>query len=156
MGLNRRLTLTGSWLVHGSRDAVYAIMSDFERMPERFPQVARSVTVLERSGNHLRMRAEARSFGTVFPVLMNTELRPPTGFVSYNVNAKLGTSGEEELRMEEEHGATRIHYRYALTIEARWLRLIATPLLKGYAMRFWKKAVIDRLDAILAEQPARA
>ncbi len=32
----------GDWLIHADRESVYAIVSDFERMPEHFPKIARN------------------------------------------------------------------------------------------------------------------
>ena len=116
-------------------------MSDFEKMPQRFPKVAQSMRILNRDGNRLELLAEAKSFGKVFPVKMVTELRPPLGYVSDNVNEKLGTSGHEEFLMEEVAGGTRINYSYVVKIDRLWLRLVAGPLLKWYAMRFWRRAV---------------
>jgi len=36
----------GDWLVRADRDSVYAIVSDFERMPEHFPAIARSIRLV--------------------------------------------------------------------------------------------------------------
>lgn len=148
----REILLRGSWMIRAPRDAVYKIMSDFERMPERFPKVAQSVTILEKIGNKLTILAEVKSFGRVYPVMMRTELIPPEGYMSDNLNEKLGITGHEEFLMEEIPEGTRINYSYLVIIHRVWLRLLAKPLLNWYAMRFWKRAVIDRLEELL-EQP---
>ena len=80
----KQIHLRGSWVIRAPRDTVYAIMSDFERMPERFPDVAQSMRIVEKTGNRLRIRAEAKSFGTVFPVAMATELVPPKGYTHFS------------------------------------------------------------------------
>jgi hypothetical protein len=126
-------------------------MSDFEAMPGRFPRVAKSIRILARSGNRLTMHAEAKSFGTTFPVSMQTELVPPRGYISDNTNEKLGIHGHEELLMEEVPEGTRIDYTYDVSIKPLWLRLVARPLLGWYAMRFWKRAVIDELRNMLED-----
>jgi len=59
----------GDWLVRADREAVYAIVSDFERMPEHFPKVARSMNLVEREGDVLTLEAEAASFGSLFPAV---------------------------------------------------------------------------------------
>ncbi|MCC7147431.1 MAG: SRPBCC family protein [Phycisphaeraceae bacterium] len=150
----KQITLRGSWVIRAPRDSVYAIMSDFERMPQRFPKVAHSLQIIAQAGNTLRIAAEAKSFGTVIPVAMTTVLHPPKGYISDNVNEKLGTFGHEEFLMEEIPEGTRINYTYAVTIRNWWLGVVATPLLKWYALRFWKRAVIDTLKNML-EPPQR-
>lgn len=124
-------------------------MSDFEHMPQRFPKVAQSLHIIERAGNRLRIVAEVKSFGTIFPVAMTTVLHPPEGYISDNVNEKLGIFGHEEFLMEETSKGTQINYAYTVTIRNWWLSVIATPLLKWYAMWSWKRSVIDTLRNML-------
>ena len=148
----KQILLRGSWVIRAPRDAVYAIMSDFESMPDHFPEVAQSLRIIEKTGNRLTISAEAKSFGTVFPVAMRTELLPPEGYISDNVNEKLGIVGHEEFLMEEIPQGTRINYSYLVTINRVCLRLVARPLLGWYAMRFWRRAVIDRLKHMLESE----
>ena len=143
------ITLRGSWIVHALREDVYRIMSDFENMPKYFPEVAKSMRIVERSGNSLTIHAEAQSFGTVFPVTMATELLPSRGFISNNVNEKLGTSGHEEFLLEDVPEGTRIDYSYRVTINRVWLQLIAKPLLGWFALWYWERVVIDKLRKML-------
>ena len=145
----KQICLRGSWIIRASRDEVYEIISDFENMPIYFPQVAKSMQIIERAGNVLTINAEAKSFGTTFPVKMITELLPSRGFISDNVNEKLGTFGHEELLLEEVPEGTRIDYLYRVTINRVWLRLIAKPLLGWFALWFWKRVVIDKLKKML-------
>ena len=91
-------------------------MSDFERMPEYFPQVAESVRVVKREGNKLWMEVRVRSFGRVFLTKMETTLKPPAGFVSDN-ESEFGTAGHEEFLMEEVEGGTRINYVYEVELK---------------------------------------
>ncbi len=144
------ITLTGSWIVKAPREKVYAIMSDFERMPEYFPRVARSLTITKREGNHLSIDAVAKTWGITVPVHMETELRPPYGFISDNKNT-IGTSGHEEFMMEDVPDGTKINYTYQVAIRNRFLRATARPLIGWYAMWFWKRAVIDVLRRMLEQ-----
>ena len=118
-------------------------------MPTYFPEVAKSIRIVKRDGNNLTINAEAKSFGTVFPVTMTTELLPSRGFISDNINEKLGTYGHEEFLLEEVSEGTRIDYLYRLSINRIWLRLIAKPLFGWFALWFWKRVVIDKLKKML-------
>jgi hypothetical protein len=145
----KEITLRGSWIIRALREDVYKIISDFENMPRYFPEVAKSMRIVKRSGNNLTIHAEAKSFGTVFPVTMATELLPARGFISDNINEKLGTSGHEEFLLEDVPEGTRIDYLYRVTINRAWLQLIAKPLLGWYALWYWKRVVIDKLKNML-------
>lgn len=120
-------------------------MTDFENMPRNFPRVAESVTITKREGNTVEIEAQVRSFGTVFPVTMKTKILPKRGFVSDNQSPKFGTSGHEELLLEDENSATKINYIYEVDIHKKWLRVIAKPLIGWFAMKAWERAVIDEL-----------
>ena len=87
--------------------------------------------------------------GTVLPVTMSTELLPARGFISDNINEKLGTFGHEEFLLEDVPEGIRIDYLYRVTINRAWLRLIAKPLLGWYALWYWKRIVIDKLKEML-------
>lgn len=123
-------------------------MSDFENMPKYFPKVAQSLRILKRDGNHLSIKAKAKTFGRVIAAQMETELRPPLGYVSDNKSA-LGTSGHEEFLMEEIPEGTRIKYSYAVQLENPVLRVLGGFLIGQYALRFWEHAVIDKLKEML-------
>ena len=47
---------------------------------------------------------------------------------------------------------TLIDYTYQVTIHKKWLRIVATPLIKWYAMKAWEKAVITELKKIVERQ----
>ncbi|MDD5566700.1 MAG: SRPBCC family protein [Patescibacteria group bacterium] len=140
--------LAGSWIIKAPRDKVYSIISDFENMPKNFPRVARRLTITKREGNHLSIDAVARTWGRDIPVRMETELRPPYGYVSENKNT-IGTQGHEELLMEEVPEGTKINYTYEVALNNPLFRILGKPLIGWYAMRFWKRAVIDVLKKML-------
>ena len=145
----KHINLKGSWIIKAPIDQVFKIISDFENMPKNFPTVAESLVITKKDGNKLEINAKAKSFGTVFPVKMKTEIIPRRGYISDNENLKLGISGHEEFLMEETEEGTRINYTYSVDIHNKWLRMIAGPLIGGYSMKFWEKAFIDRLKDIL-------
>lgn len=145
----KEIILSGSWVIRSPREDVYRIISDFENMPTYFPEVAKSMRIVKRSGNNLTIDAEAKSFATVFPVTMTTELIPSRGFISDNVNERLGIFGHEEFLLEDVPEGTRIEYSYRVTINRLWLRLIAKPLLGRYALWYWRRVVIDKLKKML-------
>jgi hypothetical protein len=144
----KSIDLKGTWKLRASRDSVYGIMSDFERMPEYFPKVAESMEIVRKDGERLEIEGVAKSFGRRIPVKMEVTLRPPFGFVSDNVS-ELGTSGHEEFMIEDDPEGCRINYSYSVTLHRWWLRIFARPLIGLYAMRFWEKAVIDVLKKML-------
>jgi len=127
-----------------AKKKIYKIISDFENMPKYFPSVVESIQIIEKQGNHQKMNGKVKSFGKVFDVKMQTELLPNVGFKSDN-ESSFGTSGYEELLMEDIAGATRVNYTYDLEIHRPILRVIGTPLIKWFAMGQWKRAFIDKL-----------
>lgn len=139
------ITLHGSWLVRAPRSAVFDTLTNFERWPEYFPKVAESIRVAHLSDNRVSIDATVKSFGQRFPVSMTTQLLPGEGFISDNESPKFGTSGHEEVRLTDHSDGTVIDYTYQVTIHRRWLRPIAKPLISGFSMKYWEKAVIEEL-----------
>ena len=144
----KKILLKKSWVINAPREEVYKIMSDFENMPKYFPEVAESLQILKRDGNNLTIVAKAKTFGRTFSVQMETELRPPIGYVSDNKSA-IGSSGHEEFLMEEIPKGTKINYTYEVTLKNPILATFGGFLIGGYAMRFWEHAVIDKLKEML-------
>lgn len=144
----KQIHLKGSWIIKAPKEEIYKIVSDFENMPKHFPTIAESVRITEKQGNHQKMEARVKSFGKVFDVQMNTELVPNIGFKSTN-SSSFGTSGYEELLMDDVDGGTKINYTYEVEIHKPLLRLVATPLIKWFAMWSWKRAFIDELRKIV-------
>ncbi|NMB48211.1 hypothetical protein GYA13_02060 [Candidatus Kuenenbacteria bacterium] len=145
----KQIKLNGSWVIKAPRQRVFDIITDFENMPQNFPAVADSLIITKREGDHLEIDARVKSFGRTFPVKMKTKIIPERGFVSDNENPKFGTSGHEEFMLEETPQGTAINYIYQVNIHEPLLRIIAKPLIGWFAMKFWKRAFIDRLKEIL-------
>ncbi|HOX29902.1 MAG TPA: SRPBCC family protein [Candidatus Paceibacterota bacterium] len=144
-----KITLRKQWVIEASVDDVFKIMTDFEKFPENFPKVAESVRINNRDGNNLEMEATVRSFGKSFKVKMKTQILPGKGFISDNDSYQFGTSGHEELLLSKHIKGTLIDYTYQVAIHKKWLRVIAVPLIRWYSMKYWEKAVIDRLKKML-------
>lgn len=145
----KKITLHKQWLIKASPADVFRIMTDFEKLPEYFPKVAESVRINKRDRDNLEMEATVKSFGKKFQVRMKTQILPGKGFISDNDSYQFGTSGHEELLLSEHPDGTLIDYTYQVTIHKKWLRIVATPLIKWYAMKAWEKAVITELKKIL-------
>ena len=79
---------------------------------------------------------------------METQLRPPIGYVSDNKSA-IGTTGHEEFLMEEIPEGTRINYYYDVELKNPILRFFGGLLIGRYALRFWEHAIIDKLKEML-------
>ncbi len=144
----KKIHLKGSWIIKAPREEVYKIMSDFENMPKYFPAVAQSLRIVRRDGNNLTIEAKAKTFGRVILAHMETQLRPPVGYVSDNRSA-IGTAGHEEFLMEEVPEGTKINYTYDVELKNPIFRIFEGFLIGWYAMRFWKHAVIDKLKEML-------
>jgi len=145
----KEIRLHNQWIIKAPIDDVFRIMTDFEKLPEYFPKVAESVEVIKREENYLEMEASVRSFGRVFKVRMKTQILPKKGFISDNDSYQFGTSGHEELLLSEHEQGTLVDYTYQVTIHKKWLRIVAVPLIRWHSMKYWEKAVIDQLKAIL-------
>lgn len=128
-----RIVLQGSWFINAPREKVYEIMSDFEAMPQNFPGVAKSLKIIERDGNKLKIEAIAKGFGKEMTAYMDTELIPPKGYISFN-NSPITKDGIEKFLMEDENGGTRINYTYDIEVRNPLLRLFAKPILGGFSM----------------------
>jgi hypothetical protein len=145
----KEITLQKEWVIKASLDDVFRVMTDFEKFPAHFPKVAESVRIKNREDDYLEIDATIRSFGQTFPVKMRTRILPQRGFVSDNESPKFGTSGHEELLLSTHPQGTLITYIYRVSIHKRWLRFVATPLIRRYSMKYWEKAVINELRKML-------
>ena len=144
------IRILSRWFVPAPRGSVYAVVSDFERLPQHFPRVARSTKVISRDGNRLEIDAEAASFGRFFPVVRVTikaELLPGVGYRCSTFNRTFKTTGEEELLLSDVAGGTEIAYSYAVKLRYRWLRPVFSWLVRRLGLRFWKRAYLEPLIA---------
>lgn len=141
----KQISLHNQWLIKAPLNDVFNIMTDFENLPKYFPKVAEAVEVTKHEGDNLEMEAIVKSFGRKFQVKMKAHILPGKGFTSDNDSYQFGTSGHEELLLAEHPEGTLIDYTYQVSIHKKWLRIVATPLIKWYSMKFWEKAVIDEL-----------
>lgn len=145
----KEITLHNQWVIKAPAEKIYKIISDFENMPKFFPKVAESVKINKQDGDNLDMEATVKSFGRSFKVNMKTQLLPGKGFISDNDSYQFGTSGHEELLLSEHPNGTLVDYTYKVSIHKKWLRIIATPLIKWYSMKAWEKAVINELKKLV-------
>ena len=143
--MKEKITLQAKWLIKAPLRQVFNIITDFEKWPLYFPKVGESMQVVKCEGNYLEMDATVKSFGQKFPVKMKTLILSGKGFISDNESPKFGTSGHEELLLSEHQDGTLIEYTYQVSIHKAWLRVVATPLIRWYSMKYWEKAVIDEL-----------
>lgn len=145
----KEITLHKKWIVKAPVNEVAKVITDFENFPKYFPKVADSIKITKREGNYLEIDAIAKSFGKKLPVKMKTQILPGKGFISDNDSPVFGTSGHEEMLLSEHLDRTLIDYTYKVSIHKKWLRLVATPLIKWYSMRYWEKAFIGELKKIV-------
>jgi hypothetical protein len=144
------ITIQSRWFVAAARSSVYAVASDFERLAEHFPRIARSTKVVSRSGNRLVVEAEAASFGRFFPlarVTINAELLPGVGYRCSTFNHTFNTAGEEELVLSDAAGGTQITYSYVVKVRRRWLRPIYAWLVRRFGLQYWKRSYLKPLAA---------
>ncbi len=148
----KEIILHNQWLIKAPREDVFKTMTDFENFPKHFPKVAEKVIIKKREGNYLEIEATVKSFGRNFSVQMKTQILPGEGFISDNTSLQFGTSGHEKMLFSVSPEGTIIDYTYQVKIHKPWLRLVATPLIRWYSMKYWEKAVIDELKKALEKR----
>jgi hypothetical protein len=149
-----KVTVKGNWLIRAEREDVYRIVSDWEKMPEHFPKVAKSVKILEKNGTHLKVQSVAASFASFLPgakVDIDVELLPGRGYRCHTFNTTFNTTGEEELLLVDDPEGTRILYTYFVTVRNRKWRRPYAWLVKTFGLPFWKRAYIDRLSLLITK-----
>ncbi|MDP2234237.1 MAG: SRPBCC family protein [Actinomycetota bacterium] len=124
-----KVAVVGDWLIRSDRDSVYAIVSDFEHMPEHFPKVARAIRILDRDGDVLTIEADAASFGRLFPPVK--------------------VSMTAELLLLDDPDGTRIKYTYFVTVKHRRLRPLYAWAVRTFGLPYWKRCFVDRLEILL-------
>lgn len=152
------VAVRGDWLVRADRASVYAIVSDFERMPEHFPKIARAITLVRRDGNVLTLQAEAGSFASWLPtakIELTATLIPDQGYRCTTRNISLNTAGDEELRLVDDPEGTRIQYTYFVTVRRRWLKPLFAWLVTTFGLPFWERSFIDPLKALVESRASR-
>lgn len=142
-----KTTLTGSWIIKAPRAKVYEIVTDFEKAPIYFPNIANSLKIIKKEGNHLSIEAITKTFGMPFKVQMETDLLPRQGFKSIN-ESRLAIENETFLLDDAAEG-TKITYRNDVTIKNNLLKLFARILIGQPALWFWERMYIDALRKII-------
>lgn len=145
----KQIHLKGSWIIKAPREEVFKIITDFENMPKYFPSVAKSVCIVARQGNNLTIQAETKAFlgSKTFQVHMDTQLRPPEGFVSNNVST-LGIE-HEVFAMEEVPEGTKINYTNDVEIKSPFFRFFGRILIGIFALKYWELAIVNKLKKML-------
>lgn len=142
----------GDWLVRADRESLYAIISDFERMPQNFPKVARAMRLISREGDVLTLEAESASFNSLFPsarIEMTATLLPGLGYRCTTRNLTFNTTGDEELLLVDDPEGARIKYTYFVTVRHRWMRPAYAWLVRVVALPFWKRSFVDPLESLV-------
>jgi hypothetical protein len=149
-----QLAITARWQIDAPRESVYAIASDFEALPKHFPKLAHSATILSRTGNHLKIDAEAASFGRLFPrvkVSIDAELLPGHGYRASTFNRTFNTTGKEQLLLNDCDRGTEIEYTYIVTVRRKWLRPLYGWLVRTFGLPYWKKCYLQPLTELAQE-----
>ena len=152
MGDSDVVAVHGDWLVRADRESIYAIVSDFERMPEHFPKIARAMQLVERDGDVLTLEAESASFGSLFPsakIEMTATLLPGQGYRCTTHNLTFDTTGDEELLLVDDPQGTRIKYTYFVTVRRRWLKPLYSWMVSTFALPYWKRSFVDPLESLV-------
>ena len=88
----------GEWLIKAPQDRVYELMTDFERWPERFPEMVKSLKVVNRGDSCATLEGEFELLGRRGRGVMSLRLRPPSGYDADNTSEELGAEREAPLR----------------------------------------------------------
>jgi len=134
--------------IKASREEIYKIMTDFEKLPEYFPSVAKSVKIISRIGNDFVVEAKTKAFlgSGEFAVRMEGRLQPPKGFVSTNTSAIC--IEHESFLMEEVPEGTMINYTNDVEIKNPFFCAFSF-LITFAALRYWQRAVFNKLKLML-------
>lgn len=146
------VAVRGDWLVRADRTSVYTIVSDFERMPEYFPKIARSIKLVRRDGDVLTLEAQAGSFASWLPsakIDLTATLLPGQGYRCTTRNLTFNTAGEEELLLVDDPEGTRIKYTYFVTVRRRWFKPLFAWMVTAFGLPFWKRSFIDPLKTLV-------
>jgi len=149
-----QLAITSRWQIDAPKESVYAIASDFAAMPTHFPRIAHSVEIVAHDGNHLKIEAEAASFGRFFPrvkIAIDAELLPGDGYRASTHVKTFNTRGKEQLLLLDSGSGTEIEYTYVVTVKHRWLRPLYGWLVRTFALRFWKRSYLEPLTKLAQE-----
>lgn len=150
-----KIAVKGDWMIPAKREDVYSIVSDWEKMPEHFPRVAKSVKIIEKNGTRLKVQSVAASFARFFPdvkINIQVELLPGRGYRCQTHNTTFNTTGEEELLLVDDPEGTRVQYTYFVTVHNRIWRRPYAWLVKTFGLPFWKRAFIDRLPQLIEKK----
>ncbi len=149
-----QVAITARWQIDAPRESVYAIASDFAALPAYFPRLARSVSILSHTGNHLKIDAEAASFNRIFPhvkISIDAELFPGQGYRASTFNRTFGTTGKEQLLLHDSERGTEIEYTYIVTVNRKWLRPLYGWLVRMFGLPYWKKCYLQPLTKLAQE-----
>src|SRR5688572_25471340 len=113
----------GDWIIRAPRDRVYALMTDFERWPELFPQMVEAITVVSRNETTAVVEGDFNLVGRRGHGVMNIRLRRPSGYDADNTSAELGTE-KESLRFEEIPKGTLYSWEVLAEPKGVWTRLL--------------------------------
>lgn len=141
------VSLTGSWVIKAPLKRVYEVVTDFEKTPEYFPMVAKSLKIIKKDNNHLSIQAVTKTLGMSFKVQMETDLLPGKGFKS--INESVLAIEDETFLMEEVPSGTKIDYQNNVTIKNNFLKLFSRLLIGKPALKFWEHMYIDKLRIIV-------
>lgn len=134
------------------------IVSDFERMPEHFPSIARSITLLKCEGDVLTLEAEAGSFASWLPtarIELTVTLLPGQGYRCTTRNLTFKTTGDEELLLVDDPEGTRLKYTYFVTVRRRWFKPLFEWAVGKFGLPFWKRSFVDPLESLVNAQSAQ-
>jgi carbon monoxide dehydrogenase subunit G len=146
----KKVELRGRWLIKAPKSKIYDVIVDFERSVELFPDVAKSIEVLERNGTHLRIEAKTKAskLSKTSTVKMDTQLNPPNGFHSTNTSSLC--IEDETVTLEETDDGTVFDYKNDVTITTnRFIRPLVNLLISKIALKFWEKKYIVPLKRML-------
>lgn len=151
----KTVTLRGKYLIKAPKDKVYELISDFERSVKLFPDVAKSMTVLERNGINLKIEAQTKpsKFSKTFTVHMDTQLNPPHGFHSINTSS-VGVE-DETVRLVDAEDGTIFDYENTMQITNKFYRPIANLFVGKFALKFWEKKYIAPLKRLLESKSTK-
>ena len=140
----------GAWLIGAPRARVYELMTDFERWPERFPEMVKFIQVVSRADTSAVLEGEFDLLGRRGRGRMHLKLQPPSGYDADNTSAEFGRE-KEKLRFEEIPEGTLFKWEVEAEPKGFFDHLLGR-FAGFYVRRFYEKTLIGPLKKAVEGQ----
>lgn len=136
------MKIKGSWVVKAPREKIYKIMTDFENIPKYFPDIAKSVSILDKNNNNVKLILKNTIANKDIEVKRNIQLNPPEGYKAYDSSES--SDSFTDFFMTETPQGTKIDITTDFEIDNIFYALIFRIFSIVFIPNFWLKSVIKK------------